>query len=386
MSRRNIADQLEGVERIREETRICRKYGIDYTVEKGRTMRLVNLLHPQALRLKVGTVIRETKSAATLRMAPVDGYLPPFQAGQYINLFVEIDGVRTSRPYSISSAPHQTGFYDITVRRVENGFVSDYLLDGVGPGDEFESSGPSGNFHYNPLFHEKHMVCLAGGSGVTPFMSMIREVTDRGLDREITLLYGNRREDDIIFHSEMKDRASRFGNFVYRPVISEPSKTCSELTGFINADLIRSVLNDLGSKMFYICGPSQMYEFCIPELEKLGIPKNKVRREMFGQPQDITAEPGWPREVEASTEFKVSVRGGKTLRARAGESLLAALERAGVVVPSLCRCGECSMCRIKLVSGKVFQPRGVLLRQSDREFGYIHSCAAYPLSDLKIML
>ncbi|RPI93371.1 MAG: hypothetical protein EHM32_08080, partial [Spirochaetales bacterium] len=73
-------------------------------------------------------------------------------------------------------------------------------------------------------------------------------------------------------------------------------------------------------------------------------------------------------------------------KAKAGEPVLTALERAGIVVPALCRCGECSMCRMKLLSGKVFQPRGVLLRKSDRDSGYIHSCAAYPLTDLEIML
>lgn len=386
MSTKNILNQVEGFEHAREEMLICRKYGIDYTVEKGRAARLVEQLHPRVLRLRVGTIIRETASAATLRLVPVDGYLPPFQAGQYINLYVEIKGVRTSRPYSISSAPHQTGYYDITVRRVEGGFVSDYLLDGLKQGDEFESSGPSGNFHYNPLFHEKHMVCLAGGSGITPFMSMIREVTDRGLDRTMTLLYGNRGEDDIIFHEELKDRAARFGNFVYAPVISEPAKACTELTGFITAELLRSVLRDTGSKTYYICGPSGMYEFCMPELEKLGIPPRRVRREMFGPPRDITAEPGWPENIKASAEFSVAIRGGKSIRAKAGESVLAALERAGIVVPSLCRCGECSLCRMKLVSGKVFQPRGALVRKSDRALGYIHSCAAYPISDLEIQL
>lgn len=386
MGSRDFMNQIEGIERIRDEMIVCRKYGIDYTVEKGRASRLMDLLHPRVLRLRVNEVVRETATASTLRMVPVDGYLPPFQAGQYINLFVEKKGVRTSRPYSISSAPHQTGYYDITVRRVENGFVSDILLDSVKPGDEFESTSPAGNFYFNPLFHEKSMVCLAGGSGVTPFMSMIRDVTDRGLDRTIHLIYGSRGEDDIIFHGELKDRAARHVNFIYTPVISEPSKSCRELTGFITAELMRKVLRDTASKTYYICGPSGMYDFCMPELEKIGIPARRVRREMFGPPRDITAEPGWPEAVKGSAEFKVAVRGGKTVKAKAGEPVLTALERAGMVVPALCRCGECSMCRMKLLSGKVFQPRGVLLRKSDRDAGYIHSCAAYPLTDLEIMI
>ena len=77
---------------------------------------------------------------------------------------------------------------------------------------------------------------------------------------------------------------------------------------------------------------------------------------------------------------------GKPLEARAGESLLVSLEKGGLVVPSLCRSGECSMCRLKILSGKVFQPPGVPVRKSDRQFGYVHACAAYPLSDLEILI
>ncbi len=176
----------------------------------------MDLLHPRALRLRVNEVVRETATASTLRMVPVDGYLPPFQAGQYINLFVEKKGVRTSRPYSISSARTRRATTTITVRRVENGFVSDILLDSVKPGDEFESHHRRAIL-FQPAFSRESMVCLAGGSGVTPFMSMIRDVTDRGLDRTIHLIYGSRGEDDIIFHGELKVRAARHVNFIYTP-------------------------------------------------------------------------------------------------------------------------------------------------------------------------
>jgi ferredoxin len=84
--------------------------------------------------------------------------------------------------------------------------------------------------------------------------------------------------------------------------------------------------------------------------------------------------------------FSVQVKNGKRLKARAADPLLVSLEKGGAVVPSLCRSGECSMCRLKILSGKVFQPAGVAVRKSDRQFGYVHSCAAYPVSDLEILL
>jgi len=90
--------------------------------------------------------------------------------------------------------------------------------------------------------------------------------------------------------------------------------------------------------------------------------------------------------VTASSLFTVSVRGKGDIKALAGEPLLTSLERAGIIVPSLCRSGGCSKCRVKLVSGNVFQPRGARVRASDIRYGYIHSCAAYPITDCEVML
>jgi len=98
------------------------------------------------------------------------------------------------------------------------------------------------------------------------------------------------------------------------------------------------------------------------------------------------AQPGWPEGVSADANFKVKVKGRKDLWARAGEPLMISMERASIILPASCRSGECSLCRTKLISGKVFQPPGVKLRKSDRLYGYIHPCLAYPLEDCEIMI
>ena len=111
---------------------------------------VINLLHPKRLRLRVSEIRRETTSASTLRLVAREGELPPFLAGQYINLFVRAGGIRTARPYSISSSPRQNAYYDITIRRVEDGFVSNYLLDEVRVGDTLESTAPAAIFITTP--------------------------------------------------------------------------------------------------------------------------------------------------------------------------------------------------------------------------------------------
>ena len=384
--KKNIFEDFDGYNNIVEEIEHCRKYGVNYSAERHSADPFINRLHPPLLNLRVSDIIEETPSTKTLRLIPVDGYLPPFLAGQYISLFLEIEGIRTSRPYSISSPPNQIGFYEITVRRVDGGLVSNYLLDEVHKGDPLQSSGPSGHFYHNPLFHDKSMVCIAGGSGITPFMSIIQEISDCSLDREVFLFYGSKRLDDAIFHKKFKEISGRFENIHYIPVIEEPSDGYNGSRGLITGKLIKEKIGNADDKTFYLCGPQGMYDFCVPELVKLGIPDRKMRKEVYGAPSSICDYPGWPEHIKEEKIFKVIVNGGRRLDARAGEPLIVTLENQGVLVPSLCRSGECSRCRIRILSGKVFQPQGVPVRKSDRQFGYVHSCVSYPLDDLEIAL
>lgn len=386
MSKKNINAQIDGYTEIQQEIAVLEKYALDKGAERGQVKRAIDWLHPRHLNLRVSEIREDTESTTTFRLVSRDGYLPPFQAGQYINLFVEIGGVRTSRPYSISSSPTQLAYYDITVRRVDDGFVSTFLLEKVGVGAEFQCTSPSGQFYHNPLFHGDDLVFIAGGSGITPFMSMIREMSDLDLDRRIQLIYGNRSSQDMIFNKKIEKRSARHGNLTVHTVISEPEEGYKGLTGFITADLITELVDNIQEKMVYVCGPEAMYTFVLSELSKLDIPKRRIRVEVFGPPSDVTCQPGWPEGLKAADSFSVSLHGHATIQARAGEPLMNSLERAGVVLEASCRSGECSLCRTKLISGKVFQPKGVKLRKSDRVYGYIHPCMAYPLEDLEIRI
>jgi NAD(P)H-flavin reductase len=217
-------------------------------------------------------------------------------------------------------------------------------------------------------------------------MSMIREVIECGLDRTVVLFYGNKTTDDIIFGAELNRISERFENINYIPVIEEVSADYGGACGFITRDVIRASLEGIEEKSYFICGPIGLYEFCLPELETLGIPRRKIKQEMYGAPPDIWQYPGWPQEINRDAVFTVKINNGKQLIAGASEPLLVALEKSGVVLPSLCRSGECSMCRVKILSGKVFQPAGVPVRKSDRQFGYVHACMSYPLEDLEVLV
>jgi ferredoxin-NADP reductase len=367
--------------------------GADYAAATDTVQQLADRLHPKRMRLRVTEIWHETPTAKTLRFERIDGPLPPFRPGQYINLAVDVDGVLTSRPYSIASPPG-ADHLDLTVRDKVDGFVAPYLLNEVQVGDELETTGPSGSFYHEPLIDGDDLVFLAGGSGITPFMSIVREAfagEGTAPPLQMNLLYGSRSPDDVIYGQELADLAANHLSFRYSPVISEPPPGYGGLTGFLSADLIRQQVGDVQGKTFYICGPNVMYDYCLAALTELDVPRHKIKRELYGPPDDVTQEVGWPQDVAPGTMFSVQVEDPtledrKEIRVAAGEPLLNSLERYGVVVPAICRAGECSACRTRLLSGQVYQPAHTGLRESDRQYGYIHACVSYPLQDLEIRI
>jgi ferredoxin-NADP reductase len=384
--RKGIWEEFDGYDDIRAEIEASRIVAKKRSFQLDFADQYINRLHPDRQTLKITDIIQETDTTKTFRLVSTDSMLAPFQAGQYLALFVEVDGHRTSRPYSISSPPNQIGYYDITVKRVAHGLVSNYLLDQVHVGDSLTVSGPQGTFYFNPLIHDETMICIAGGSGITPFMSIIREIVDRGLRRTVILFYGNRHAEDIIFHEQLLQISDRFKRIHYIPVIENAAENYQGQCGLITADLIKETTGSMEKASFFLCGPQGMYNFCLPQIDQLDIPRRKIRKELYGPPLDICQDPAWPQEIEPDRHFSVSVKGGPVISAPASVPLLVSLEKSGIMPPSICRSGECSMCRVKVLSGNVFQPAETPVRKSDRQFGYVHACVSYPLTDLEILL
>jgi ferredoxin-NADP reductase len=382
-----LQDLARSIEQIGVRLSLKKEGGVDYTADRYKeyNKKIVESLHPELMQLQVVELIDETPTTRTLRLERTDGALPPFRAGQYVNLFVDCRKVRTSRPYSISSAPG-ADYLDLTVDLKSSGFISPYLVKKVKVGDKLQSTGPAGQFYFEPLLDRGGLVFLAGGSGITPFMSILRQHKALGWPIKIDLIYGCRKANAVIFSGELKKLAKESKMFDYTVVLSEAPANYKGERGFITADLIKKQVGDLAEKTVMICGPGAMYDFTMTELKKLNVPRHKIRRELFGLPDDVTAQPGWPKAIKARKKFKVTIEGKGEIKASATEPLLNSLEREGIVVPALCRSGECSNCRIRLVEGEVYMPPDVGLRESDRKRGYIHSCASYPISDLVIRL
>lgn len=354
---------------------------------------LAQALHPLTLDLAVAKVTDETPSTKTFRLVSADSTkkaLPFFRAGQYLSIKTSVDGTSITRPYTISSSPNDTlaGFYEITLRKKEGGFLTGYAFSSWKEGTRLTASSPSGFFYHERLRDSADILALAGGSGITPFRSMLKDIIENNRNLRITLIYGTRSPDDIIFGAELRELSKKAPEKIAVHVVcSEPDSCWEGPTGFLNAECIRNIAGDLKDKTVFICGPQLMYSMLENELKTFGLPARRIRREVMGEIADVTGIPGYPNEL-ASKTFTITVRSKgsrKDIPALATETVLVALERAKFAPPSQCRSGECGWCRTRLIRGAVFvNPENDGRRAADTGYGYFHPCSSYPVSDIEI--
>ena len=350
-------------------------------------------LHPHVQFTKIAKVI-DHGDAKSFVFVPDESKgtksLAYFRAGQYVSLALDMDGVTANKPYSLCSSPKdalgdENTSYTLTVKHGKGAQGGEYILSHFDVGTEVLMSGPLGNFYYQDLRDAGHVVALAGGSGITPFLSMVYAIRDGMEDFDLTILYGSRTKESILFRDELNAIAGVCPRVKVVHVLSK--EVCEGFEhGFLTADLIRKYA-PAGEYSVFLCGPEAMYRFALPEVEKLELPRRRVRCEAMGVTKAVWEQEDYPADCRDRV-FRVTVRQGaseQTVQASANEPVLVALERAGIVAPSRCRSGECGWCRSKLVSGQVYVPaENEGRRRADMDHGYIHPCCTFALSDLTI--
>ena len=347
-------------------------------------------LHPKAQYLKVAEIKEFSKDMKSIILAPDPdkgtSSLAWFSAGQYLSVCAEINGKIFKRPYSIASSPADTldGKYMITVKRVDGGIVSQYILDNWQVGQEVTASAPLGDFTYEPLRDAKTVIGIAGGSGITPFRALAKAIYEGDESCSLVLLYGSRTYTDAVFSDEIGAMAAKCDKIKLVNVLSNEEKEGCE-SGFITADLIKKYAPE-GDYSIFMCGPQAMYNFADKEIEKLGIRRKFVRHELFGEYFHPEKNADYKGNIEDSFKLTVTIAGETTvIPCDANTTLLRAMEAAGLNPPSDCRSGRCGWCHSKLISGDVYVPASVDGRRlADKEFGYIHPCCTFPLSDVAI--
>jgi glycine betaine catabolism B len=235
----------------------------------------------QIVEMLVESATMELPDTKTLKLQWPEGYDVDFKTGQFVTLYFS-DSPSYKRAYSLSSSALDRGFYEVTIKR--DGKMGTRIVDWVKPGDKLFVIPPTGRFL--PVFEpDRHLICIAGGSGVTPFRAFVREATRRKLSTKITILYSVRTTSDIIFNAEFLELQAENGNFQFVVTCTRlgPEHEWTGRRGRIDPGWVRQHIVDLGKTVFYACGPNALVEATEKlVLEELKVPKEQMKIEKWG--------------------------------------------------------------------------------------------------------
>ena len=300
-----------------------------------------------------------------------------FKPGSYISLTLMIDGGRVSRPFSIVSSSRKNGndSLEIIVKKIEDGFVSDYIFSKLKVDERVIIEVLNGDLSYEPLRDGNKILALAGGSGITPFISLAKTINDNNLPMTLVVIWGNKSDKDVFYYETIKKSESSKVHFIF--VFENKSDYIDSLTGFIDKAIISRYIKDKTS--IFISGSIGMKNYVFKEIEALNVKGIKIRSEANSL-----------NHIDCSNVkvFNICVIMGtskKTIKAKSDESLLVAFERAKLFLNNACRGGECGYCRLKVIKGDYhIQKENDFRRHMDIEFKYVHGCVTYPRSDMVI--
>ncbi|UZR95872.1 ferredoxin--NADP reductase [Chondrinema litorale] len=338
--------------------------------------------------LKVKEVVRETSDTVTVHFKQPLFRKVKYKPGQFLTINFEIDGKKVSRSYSMSSAPNLDNTVAVTVKRVQGGVVSNFVNDKVTPGMSISMMQPVGKFTLEVDKNlQRHIVLFGAGSGVTPLMSILKSVLFFEPKSTVSLVYGNRRVDNIIFQKQLQALKQKFGdrfNLVY--CLTQPDRSWTGLTGRIDEAVTVNVINmlpkfDAAVTEYFLCGPDGMMENIKSGLAKLKVSSDKIHFESFtssNESEEAIASLGETETHEVTilmdgTEHKIAVPPNKSI-------LDTALDE-GLDMAFSCQSGLCTACRCKVKSGVVKMTGGDGLTPAEIQDGYVLICVGHPGSE-----
>lgn len=347
---------------------------------------------PKYYDLRVKDIIQETKDAISIVFEhPASGNIS-YKPGQFLTLITTVNGKEVRRAYSLCSSPFVDKDLAVTVKRVDNGLMSNWLPDNLKPGATMKIMEPMGQFttDYNSS-NKRHIILFAGGSGITPMMSIIKSILIQEPNSICSLIYCNRDIDSIIFKAELeKLELKDEGRLHVIHVLDNAPMNWQGYSGLLNHDMLAKLFERIpdwgtASTTYLMCGPEGMMMNVESLLNARGISKEKIFKESFVQGtinKEEKKETGTAAaELKAhevtilydGQEYKVMVPPNKAI-------LETALDQ-GIDLPYSCQSGLCTACRGKALSGKVKLDEEEGLSQSERAEGYVLTCVGHPLTD-----
>lgn len=319
-----------------------------------------------------------------------------FKQGQFLTLRAMIEGEEVRRSYSICSGVHD-GNMRVAIKRVKNGQFSNYANDHFAVGDEIDVMSPQGSFYTETNAEQaKNYMCLAVGSGITPILSIIKTILHDEPESRVTLIYGNRRSNSVMFKDELSFVKNRYLNrFHWVNIMNQEDQGADLLNGKIDnakgAALHKSgLINITETDDVFICGPEAMMSEVSRGFRASGLTEDSIHYELFANSSEDAAKmlEKSRQRIDTYGEEKVCkvtvVADGRSISfdlATVGENILDAGMDNGMELPYACKAGVCSTCKAKVVSGDVEMDIAHGLEKHEVEAGYILACQAHPISD-----
>jgi len=347
---------------------------------------------PRFHELKVSGIERQTPDSVAVAFDVPDDLREvfAFRPGQYLTLSTDIDGKEARRSYSICSAPGDPHLR-VGVKRVADGRFSSFVNETLSIGDVIRVMPPEGRF--TSLIGERHdYILIAAGSGITPMLSIARTVLGHERDSTVTLIYGNRASDQIMFLEELEDlKDAHMRRFSLIHVLSRETQDVALLNGRIDGVRIRELaargaIDPLAADGIFLCGPGEMIDSVSAELASLGVDADKVRFERF-TPSGDAPKPR-PRSAEAEKAaqdgiaIEVVVDGVRRSFDMIDQdaTVLDAAHRKGLELPYSCANGMCCTCRCRVVEGEAEMAVNYSLQPWEIEAGFTLACQTRPTS------
>ncbi|WP_382467539.1 2Fe-2S iron-sulfur cluster-binding protein [Streptomyces ochraceiscleroticus] len=316
-----------------------------------------------------------TADVRTFVLEPTEPRLFRHDPGQFLTLLLDIDGHPVERCYTISSPPTRPDLVAITVKRVPDGLVSNWLHDHLTPGTAVRARGPLGQFSLARHPAPKYLF-LSAGSGVTPVMSMARTLYDLAHPVDVAFVHSARTFDDIVFRRELEFIAATAPNFHVRHVLDDRGEQ-------LNTELLRETAPDFLEREVFTCGPAGYMEAVRRMLSTAGFDMARYHEESFTFEEPVD-EP-FVVEHDTSQGFKVEfTRSGRTIDCDAATTVLAAASRAGITLPASCAQGICGTCKTTLLAGSVDMQHNGGIRPREIAHNKILLCCSTPLDHLVI--
>jgi len=320
---------------------------------------------PSFHRLQVAEVITETPDAHSLVLSvpPTLAAAFAYRPGQYLTIRVPDGGGTVARCYSLSSSPHTDTDLKITVKRVPDGQASNWICDHVRPGTTLDLAPPTGSF--TPASLDDDLLLLAGGSGITPVIGIIKSMLAGGHGR-LALVYANRDARSVIFCAELATLQRQHGE---RLTVTH---WLDSERGAPSGAALAPLLSAYADREAFVCGPEPFVATARDALRRAGVGDDRVRVERF----DVAA----PSTRDATAEVTLD---GQTHRLAwpAGTRLLDVIISAGLNPPFSCRQGHCGACACRVLSGEVELVHNEVLEEEDFADGYILACQAVARSE-----